>query len=174
MTRFTRGLVVPFFAAFFPAVWYVNRDVASEHHPPTDPTSETVAMALVVALIGAVAVAVVASLVIDRTLRESNAPRLRRVLVPDRRPLAVYAAFVAGLLAWSLAEMVGVGPPVLATVLSPVFFVSVVPLVVLAPLAIHSYPAVIVGLALSAVWLAVLSTLVVAFYGRTLERGRRT
>ncbi|MCU4972597.1 hypothetical protein OB955_07570 [Halobacteria archaeon AArc-m2/3/4] len=177
MGDFARGLVVPFFAALFPAVWYINRDVASEHHSP-EPSTSNIVLSIVAALVGAVVIAVVGSLVVRALCRDADRPWLRRVLVPDRRSLAVYGVLILGLLGWSLTEMAGLGPSWLSAVLEPVFYLAAVPLLLLGPIAIHSYPAVVLGLALSAIWLSILSTVVAGVLERRLgsasEWGHRT
>ncbi|MEY7851862.1 hypothetical protein AB7C87_21970 [Natrarchaeobius sp. A-rgal3] len=159
-----RGAVVPFVGVLFPAVWYLNRDVASVHHPPFDPSPLVIALGFGAALVGAAAFAALASVVVSVRFHDRNAADswLGRVFLPDRRTLAVFAVLTVGLIGWALAEMAGIGPGWLATALDPVFYLAVVPLLLLAPLAIHSYPVVVVGLALSAVWLSALSALIAA------------
>lgn len=166
-----RTLLVPFCMALFPAVHYINRNLITTSLPPDiEPTPTTLAAAVLVALVGSAAFALVAAaLVRPRVVGPGpSADRglLDHALAPDDRSLAVYGAFLLVLVVFAVVALAGVGPEWAALVLYVVVAPLGLPLLLLAPLAIGSHLAVVVGYAASAVWMAVVAHLVVVAASR--------
>ena len=153
-----RAMILPFLMALFPSLWFVNRNVTSDVLPPAvEPTAGRIAGALALAVLGSVAVAIVAGII----LREFGADRegswLRRVVHPDDETLRILALLLVVVFAWATVALGGVGPDWLEYAFWPVMIVVGLPFLLLAPLAIGSWVWVVLGLALCAVWLSVLS-----------------
>ncbi|WP_440771902.1 hypothetical protein [Natronorubrum sp. DTA28] len=162
MRRLVRTMVIPFFMALFPAVWYINRNVTTERLPPyTEPTTELVAVAIGVAVFGSIVFAAVVALFWQqRSETEQYAlPYRQRVFQPDNTALAVFGIFIAVSFVWALIEMAGTGPAWLGELLQIILTPLAIPLVVLAPLAIQFHWAVILGLVLCVLWMSLLGTI---------------
>lgn len=165
MASFARALVVPFFVALFPALWYVNRNVTTAVLPPrVDPTTETIALAVAVAVLGSVGVAAVAAPFVQRLL-DGSSGRLRRALVPENRTLLAISGLLCGVAAYALSAIAGVGPSWLATLSLPIALLVALPFLFLVPFFIEASPIAhtiaVAGLAASALWMAVLATSIV-------------
>ncbi|WP_245724225.1 hypothetical protein [Natronorubrum texcoconense] len=161
MRRLIRPMVIPFFMALFPAVWYINRNVTTERLPPyTEPTTEVVAIAIGTAVFGStVFAAVVARFRQQRGETEQyTLPYRQRLFQPDNTALAVFGIFIAVSFVWALIEMAGFGPAWLGELLQISLIPIAIPLVVLAPLAIHFHWAVVLGLVLCVLWMSLLGT----------------
>lgn len=163
MRQFIHAMVIPFFMALFPAVWYVNRNVATEGRSPyTEPTTGLVAVAIGVAVIGSIVFA--ASMALFRAKckekEQYTLPYRQRVFQPDDTALVVFFVFIAVSFVWALIEMGGFGPAFVGDLLQILLIPVAIPLLVLAPLAIQWYLAVIVGLMLCVLWMSLLATAV--------------
>ncbi|AFZ72913.1 hypothetical protein [Natronobacterium gregoryi] len=159
MNEFVRAMVVPFFMALFPAVWFVNRNLTTAQLPPTvEPSAGLILLGLAGSVVGSAAVAALLAFVgRDRSVPSEELPYRQRIFQPDTDALLVFAALVALCAGWALVAFAGIGPAVLGHVLTFAMILPGLPLLVLAPLAIHSTIATIVGLAACALWLSVLS-----------------
>lgn len=161
MRGYLRGMVVPFFAAFVPAVWYVDRNLTTDRLPPyVEPGPALIVGALGAAAVGSIAVAAVVALFRRRDTAERPLPYRQRTFRPDGRALGIFFGFLSLCLLLALVEMVGIGPPWLATALYPVLVPIALPFVVLAPLAIRYHWAVVLGLVASVLWMSFLATAV--------------
>ncbi|MCU4752150.1 hypothetical protein OB919_09165 [Halobacteria archaeon AArc-curdl1] len=159
MRQFVRAMIIPFFMALFPAVWYINRNVTTERLPPyTEPTTELVAIAIGIAVFGSIVFAAI----LARFRHETNTngphtlPYRQRIFQPDDTALSVFGLFVSSSFVWALIEMAGFGPPWLGGVLEILLIPVALPLFVLAPLAIQFHWAVILGLVLCVLWMSFL------------------
>ena len=163
MRQFIRAMVVPFFVALFPAVWYINRNVATRGlSPDSDSTTGLVAIALGVAILGSIVFAAVVAFFRDdrRETGQYTVPYRQRVLQPDTTALVVFFIFISVSSVWAVIEMGGVGPAVIGEILQILLLPAAIPLLVLAPLAIQFHWAVIVGLMLCVLWMSLLGNLV--------------
>lgn len=160
-----RSAIVPFVATLVVLVWYVNRNVAAEALPPqVEPSTELVLGALAGAVVASAAIAAIVAVVLQATLTAQGTdpardPYRRRVLRPDDTALAIFAVVVALLGLWSLVALAGIGPALPMEVLTFLVAPLGLPLLVLAPLAIHFHWALILGLVLSVLWISLLSAL---------------
>lgn len=157
-----RKIVVPFFMAFFPTVWYINRNLMTEQLPPrTEPTTALVAFAVGVAVVGsAIFAAIVARFSRHRAGRDHEVSYRYRVFRPDNTTMGIFFCFVtlSGLLL--LVESSGLGPAWLGDVLALVLVPVVLPFLVLAPLAIQFHWAVVIGLVLCVPWMSLVATVI--------------
>lgn len=165
MAPFARAVVVPFFVALFPALWYVNRNVTTAVLlPRVDPTTETIALAVAVAVVGSAAFAAIVAPFVRRLLAGSSG-RLQRALVPDNRTLLVLCGFVCGIATYTLSAIAGIGPSWLATLSLPIAVLVALPFLLLAPFflkaSLIAHTIAVAGLAASALWMAVLATSIV-------------
>lgn len=160
MAATLRAMVVPFFAALFPAVWYVNRNLTTASLPPsTEPSLDLLAVGIGVSIAGSAAVAFVSAFVGRRvTADEQASSRSRRVLQLDDASLVAFAGFVSLAFLWAVVALAGIGPAWLGGLLSVPLALLGLPLVLLSPLAIRFHWAVVLGLIGSVVWMAVLAT----------------
>lgn len=157
-----RRMVVPFWMAFLPALWYVNRNVLNENLPPAlDPTLALVALAVGAGVAGSLVWAAFVAVVSRRPESETyrDLPYRQRVFAPDDTALTLFAVFLVIAFGWAFVELADVGPPLLGTVATVLVVPLGLPMVVLLPFAIHFHWAVILGLALSAAWMSLLSVL---------------
>lgn len=153
-----RAMVLPFLVALFPSLWFVNRNVTSDVLPPAvEPTTGRIAGALALAVLGSIAVAIVAGTVLREVAADREGSRLRRIVHPDDETLRVLALLLLVVFAWATVALGGIGPDWLEYAFWPVMIVVGLPFLLLAPLAISSWAWVVLGLALCAVWLSVLS-----------------
>ncbi|GEM_PF-1934924 len=162
MGPFLRAMVIPFFVALFPTVWYVNRNLTTERLPPAvEPTTELITVALGGAVVGSlVFAAAVARLSGHRLENESHAvPYRQRVLQPDGTALVVFFSFIFVSFIWALTEMAGFGPAWLGELLQLLLTPLAIPLLLFTPLAIHFHWAVIGGLVLCVLWMSLLGTI---------------
>lgn len=161
MRRFIRAMVIPFFMALFPAVWYINRNVTTERLPPyTEPTTELVAVATGVAVFGSIVFAAVVALFRHQSSENEQCKLTyrQRVFQPDDTALAVFFMFISIAFVWALIEMGGFGPAWLGELLQLFLAPLALPLLILAPLAIQFHLAVILGLVLCVLWMSLLGT----------------
>ncbi len=159
MRESVRAMVVPFFMALFPSVWFINRNLTTDRLPPAiEPSTELILLALVGAVVGSAAVAALLAFVgRNRTTAAHELPYRQRVFQPDTNALAVFLGFVALCGTRALVEFAGIGPAILGDALTVVMVLLGLPLLVLAPFAIHSALATTVALIACALWLSVLS-----------------
>lgn len=162
MERFIRAMVIPFFMALFPAVWYINRNVTREQLPPyTEPTTELVTISIGVAVFGSIVFATAVALFSHQS-DEKEQYKLtyrQRVFQPDNTALVVFFSFISASFVWALIKMAGVGPVWLGELLQIILTPLAIPLLVLAPLAIQFHWAVILGLALTVLWMSLLGNI---------------
>lgn len=152
-------MVVPFFAALFPAVWYVNRNLTTASLPPsTEPSLELLAVGIGVSIAGSAIIAFVSAFVSRRVVTDESVPRYRRVVRLDDASLVTFAGFVSLAFLWAVVALAGIGPAWLGGLLSVPLALLALPFVLLSPLAIRFHWAVVLGLAGSVVWMAVLAT----------------
>ncbi len=165
MDTFGRGIVVPFFAILFPLLWYVNRNLTTDVLPPTvEPSFGLIAAGIAVAVVGAAVGAAITSMLLRRYDGESaSTSRVRRVFVPPPRALRLFLGCMAVIGVIAAILFSGGGPEWLRTVLLVAVVPFVVPFVLLAPLAIHSHLATILGLVCIPLWCSLVSTLVAGF-----------
>lgn len=166
-----RVLLVPFCMALFPAIHYLNRNLTTTRLPPEiEPTPTTLAVAALVALVGSAAFALITAALVRPYLVAPGTPADRGLLdhaiAPDNRSLAVYGAFLLVLAVFAVVALVGVGPERAALVLYVVVAPLGLPLLLLAPLAIGSHLAVVLGYAASPVWMAIVARAVVVAASR--------
>ncbi|MXV61396.1 hypothetical protein GS429_04815 [Natronorubrum sp. JWXQ-INN-674] len=164
-------MVVPFFVALFPAVWYLNRNLTSERLPPyTEPTTELLLASIGAAIIGSVVFAMVVALITSRRgTNESGGLYRRRILRPSGPALRVFGLLIAVVFGWALTEFVGVGPLWVEIVFSILVLPLSIPFLLLAPLAIRFHWAVVLGLALCVLWLSLLATVVSDLLRRDID-----
>ena len=155
-------MVIPFFMALFPAVWYINRNVMTEQLLPyTEPTPDLVVLAITVAIVGSLLIAAVITFFRDQNNVEDSELRYRqRVFHPDNTALVVFFVFIAVTFVFILTEMVGFGPAWLGAFLQILLIPVAIPLLVLAPLAIQFHWAVIAGLVLCVLWMSLLGNVI--------------
>lgn len=165
MDTFGREIVVPFFALLFPLLWYVNRNLTTDVLPPTvEPSPELIAVGIAVAVAGATVGAAISSILLRRYDGESaSTSRVRQVLVPPPRALRLFLGCMAIVGAIAAILFSGGGPEWLRTMLLIAVVPFAVPFVLLAPLAIHSHLATILGLVCIPLWCSLVSTLVAGF-----------
>lgn len=165
MNPFLRGMVVPFFAALLPTVWYVNRNLTTAALPPTvDPTPGLIALGLVVAVIGASVVGAIVSLLLPTSAAEPRElAHLRRVLYPPTDALVAFLGCMGLLGAAAAVAFPELGPGWLRTVLLTAAAPLVLPFLLLAPVAIFSHLATVVGLAACPLWCSLLANLAVDY-----------
>ncbi|ADD05646.1 uncharacterized protein Nmag_2077 [Natrialba magadii ATCC 43099] len=168
MNDFVRAMVVPFFMALFPAVWFVNRNLTTAQLPPTvEPSAGLILLGLAGAVVGSAAVAaLLAAVGRNQSVAAEELPFRQRVFQPDTASLTVFLALVGLCALWALVAFAGIGPAILGDALTFVMLLPGLPLLVLAPLAIHSAVATTVGLVACALWLSVLSVGTTELVGR--------
>lgn len=165
---FARALVLPFFVTLFPALWYVNRNLTTAVLPPNiEPTTELVLWGVVgsvlLSLVVSLCVAPITYWIATGGERPREKDRFRRVLLPDRRELLVVSVLLVGLLLFALTDLAGFDTAV--GVIGWPFALAVgLPMLAVAPLAIHSHFFTVFGLTASAVWMIVLGTFVVDLF----------
>lgn len=177
MADILRTMVVPFFAALFPAVWYVNRNLTTTRLPPsTEPSPALLAVGIAVSIAGSAVVAFVSAFVARRVVTDESTSRYRRVLQLDDDSLVAFAGFVSLAFLWAVVTLAGIGPAWLSGLLSVLLALLVLPFILLSPLAIRFHWAVVLGLVGSVVWMAVLATVLsdAASRWRTADGVRRS
>ncbi|WP_049923159.1 hypothetical protein [Halopiger djelfimassiliensis] len=160
MNDFLRAMIVPFFAALFPAVWYVNRNLTTARLPPkVQPSTALVVAGLAVSVAVAAAIAFVVAVFRRRDVNdERTLPRYQRVFQPDDTSLAVFGVCVSLAALWAVVELAGIGPAWLGGILWLLLVPLGLPLVVLSPLAIQFHWALVLALVATVVWMATLAT----------------
>lgn len=165
MKETLRGMVIPFFIALFPAVWYINRNLMTEQLPPhTEPTTVLVAFAVGGAVFGsAIFAAVIALVSRQKPGNVHELPYRYQVRHPNNAALGIFFCFVAlsGLLL--LVEAGGLGPTWLGDVLALILVPVILPFLILTPLAIQSHWAVILGLVLCVPWMSLVATVIAEY-----------
>ena len=162
MRQFVRAMVIPFFMALFPAVWYINRNLTTARLPPhTEPTTTLVVAAIGIAVFGSLVFAVIVAQFRRRDSKTPSqpVPYPQRIFQPDTTALVIFGCFVATAFVWALIEMVGFGPAWLGRFLEFLLIPVALPLLVLAPFAIRFHWAVVLGLVLCVLWMSLLGTL---------------
>ncbi|WIV68387.1 hypothetical protein [Natrialbaceae archaeon AArc-T1-2] len=174
---FLRAMVVPSLMALFPALWFVNRNVTTAVlWPHLEPTADVIVGAVVLAVLGALVVGVIGAALVRSVVGDRPGSFPARVFVPDDRSLGVLAIWLVVIAGWAAVAMVDVGPFWLEYPFWPIVVVAGLPFLVLAPVAIHSWTAVVIGLVACALWLSALSAVLAdALESRELvgERGER-
>lgn len=95
---FVHALVVPFFMVLFPAVWYINRNLTTEELPPhIKPSTELVAVAIGVSVLGSIVFATVIALFTRESgeSKQQTLPYRQRIFQPDSTALTVFFFFIA-------------------------------------------------------------------------------
>ena len=178
-----RTAVVPFCTIWFPSVHYLTRNLSTASlYPHVEPTASTYARWGLAALALSTVIGVATGYLVQRVVvvpsNDTNVPTPHpddplfwRALLLDGRTLRVYLSFVGVIGLWAVANVAGVGPGTVAALLTLLVVPFALPILLLAPLAIGSHAAVVVGLGAVAPWTAVLARLFVEHVPRA--RGDR-
>ena len=171
MRRYLRVMIVPFFMVFFPALWFVNRNVSTAHLPPQmEPTTGLVITGVAIATVGSFLVAMaMASLIPWDEAEESELTFRQRLFQPDDTALKVFALFVTISLLFAVSQMSHRAPVWIGESLQLLLIPLAIPFIVLAPLSIFFHWAVIIGLVLSVLWMSLLGNVISDIvHGRSL------
>lgn len=149
-----RAMIVPFVAVLFPALHIVYRAFGTA---APDRLILGVFGAILVALLVAVALAWFRRRNVDEP---RQLPRAQRILQPEDTALRVFGLFAAIGVLWATVTIAAVGPSWIAAAMSILVAPLGAPLIVLGPLAIGFYWAVVLGYVLSVLWMSLLATVV--------------